>query len=81
MLSEILKAFEESKGPMDLKELSRQLGTEPSALGGMLGLLVRQGKLREIKPGSEVCRHCSSRSSCGHLQSGKLMGTVYELSN
>ena len=81
MLSEILKAFEESNGPMDLNELSRRLDTERSALEGMLGLLVRQGKLREIKPGSEECHHCSSRASCGHLQSGKLMGTVYELAN
>ncbi len=81
MLSDIIKAFEESSGPMNLKELSRQLGTEPGALGGMLGLLVRQGKLREIKPGSEECHHCGSRASCGHFKSGKLMGTVYELSD
>jgi predicted transcriptional regulator len=79
MLSQILKAFEESNGPMDLNELSRRLGIERSALEGMLELLVRQGKLREIKPGSEVCAHCSSRLSCGYLHSGKLMGTVYEL--
>jgi|GEM_PF-3001090 len=79
MLSQILKAFEESSGPMDLNELSRRLRTERSALEGMLGLLVRQGKLKEVKPGSEACRHCSSRLSCGYMQSGNFMGTVYEL--
>jgi hypothetical protein len=45
----------------------------------MLGLLVRQGKLREIKPGSGECAHCKSRMSCGYAQSGDFMGTVYEL--
>ena len=80
MLSQILRIFEESTGPMDLNELSRRLGTDRSALEGMLGLLVRQGKLKEIKPGSEVCSHCNSRLNCGYMQSGNFLGTVYELS-
>jgi predicted transcriptional regulator len=79
MLSRILKEFERAAGPMDLNELSQSLGIERSALEGMLGLLVRQGKLREIRPGSETCTHCDSRLSCAHLQSGHLLGTVYEL--
>lgn len=80
MLSQILKAFEESNSPMDLNELSQRLNTDRSALEGMLQLLVRQGKLREIKPGSEECSRCSSRLSCGYMQSGNFMGTVYEIS-
>jgi DNA-binding IclR family transcriptional regulator len=79
MLSQILKEFERSTEPMDLNELSRRLGTERSALEGMLELLVRQGKLREIQPGSIECSHCSRRAGCGYLHSGKLLGTVYEL--
>jgi hypothetical protein len=79
MLAEILKEFKQAKEPMDLNELSRRLGTERSALEGMLELLVRQGKLREIKPGAVECAHCHSRGNCGHLQLGNLMGTVYEL--
>ena len=79
MLSEILKAFKQSGEPMDLKELSRRLGTGHSALEGMLELLVRQGKLKEIYPGSEECAHCSGRSSCAHLLAGDSMGKVYEL--
>ena len=79
MLSEILKAFKRAEGPMDLNELSRCLDVERSVLDGMLELLVRQGKLREISPGSEDCTHCGSRSNCAHLRSGDLMGKVYEL--
>ncbi len=79
MLSKILGAFKKSGEPMDLKELSRRLGTGRSALEGMLGLLVRQGKLKEIYIGSEECAHCSGRSGCAHLQTGDSLGKVYEL--
>ncbi|MBN1177503.1 MAG: helix-turn-helix domain-containing protein [Dehalococcoidales bacterium] len=79
MLAEILKAFEQTGGPLDLKGLSRRLGTERSALEGMLETLVRQGKLRKVNIGSDDCAHCGSRSSCAYLQSGDYMGKVYEL--
>jgi hypothetical protein len=79
MLSEIIKAFREAEGPLDLDELSRRMGTERSALQGMLETLVRQGKLKEIEPGSSECAHCAGRLSCAHLKAGKLMGKVYEL--
>lgn len=79
MLSEILKAFRQTGGPLDLNELSRQLGTERSALKGMLELLVRQGKLKEVNPGAEDCAYCGDRSHCAHLQASNLMGKVYEL--
>jgi hypothetical protein len=79
MLAQILKLFREIDGPLDLPELARRLGTERSALQGMLETLVRQGKLREVDPGSEACSHCAGRLSCAHLQAGNLMGKVYEL--
>ena len=79
MLSKILKAFRESDGPLDLNELSHRLGTERSALEGMLETLVRQGKLREVQVGAEECSHCAGRLSCAHLRAGNLMGKVYEL--
>lgn len=81
MLSEVLKAFRQTGEPMDLNELSRHLGIERSALEGMLNLLVRQGKLKEVTPGSEDCARCSGRLSCAHLQTGNLAGRVYELAN
>ena len=79
MLAEILKAFRQTGGPLDLNELSRRLGTERSALEGMLEQLVKQGKIRKVKIGSGDCAHCSSRSECAYLQSGSSMGKVYEL--
>ncbi len=79
VLSEILKAFQQSGSPMDLNELSRHLGVERSALEGMLGLLVHQGKLRKVSLGSETCAHCAKSAHCAHLQAGNLMGKVYEL--
>lgn len=79
MLAEIIKTFRETREPLDLNELSRHLGVERSALEGMLELLVRQGKLREVSLGSETCAHCGSRLSCTHMQMGNLMGKVYEL--
>jgi hypothetical protein len=79
MLSEILKAFRGAGGPLDMNELGRRLGTERSALEGMLATLVRQGKLREVVLGGQECSHCAGRLSCGHLQTGNLMGRVYEL--
>ncbi len=81
MLSEILKTFRESGGPIDLNELSHQLGVDKSALEGMLELLVRQGKLKEVTIGSEECTHCRDRSSCAHLKAGNLMGKVYEITD
>jgi hypothetical protein len=79
VLSEILKTFKQTGEPLDLNVLSRQLGADRSALEGMLEMLVRQGKLREVRPGSEDCAHCKSRSSCAPLQRGGQMGKVYEL--
>jgi len=79
MLSKILKAFRQTGGPLDLNELSRQLGVEKSAVEGMLELLVRQGKLRQVRLGSEDCLHCGGRSGCAYLQAGNITGKVYEL--
>lgn len=48
MLSQIVKELEESGGTIDLAELGRKLGVEPSALDGMLEVLARQGKLQRV---------------------------------
>ncbi len=79
MLAEIIKIFRENDGPLDLIDLSHRLGAERSAIEGMLALLVRQGKLREVNLGGEECSHCAGRMSCAHLTGGNLMGKVYEL--
>jgi hypothetical protein len=78
MLTKIMEKFREAGEPLDLELLSRELGTDRSALEGMLQTLVRQGKLKEVKVGGEGCAHCRSRGTCPALQSD-LLGTVYEL--
>ena len=78
MLSEILNLFKTGE-PQELEVLAQHLGTERSALEGMLMTLVRQGKLKEVILGSEDCAHCSGRASCTHFQKGETLGKVYEL--
>ena len=77
MLTEIIKAFRETEGPLNLSELSRRLDVEPSALEGMLETLVRQGKLREIELGTTDCAFCNN-TGCAHC-SDVPMGRAYEL--
>ena len=79
MLSRILEEFRKSDKPLDLKELSRRLGIERSALEGMLDLLVRQGKLRKLCPDIKACAHCPQHPSCASASAGDLLGKVYEL--
>lgn len=79
MLSRVLKELEGAGGPLDLSEMSRRLEVERSALDGMLQLLVRRGRLREIGPVAPTCEHCSSRLSCARVQDGGALGKVYEL--
>jgi len=78
MLAQIMKAFREAEQPLDMSALSRSLGTDRSALAGMLETLVRQGKLKEINVGGETCGHCHGKASCVALHSG-MTGKVYEL--
>ena len=79
MLTQIIKEFKGARGPLDLGDLSRRLGVERSALEGMLQLLVRQGRLREIGAGTATCAHCAGRLSCAQIPMGNVMGRVYEL--
>jgi hypothetical protein len=80
MLTEIMKAFRTADRPLDLNELSRELGTDRAALEGMLETLVRQGKLKEINIGGGTCGNCHKRGGCAALQSA-MIGTVYELAD
>ena len=78
-LSRILKEFRDTDGPINLNELSQRLGVERSALDGMLDLLVRQGKLREID--SFGCASCKSHRDCAHTSHGSFMGKTYVLAD
>lgn len=70
MLSEILDALERSEGLLNLRQLSRVLGVEESALRGMLDYLVVRGYLKaeccDIGRGCEGCSlRCGSQYSPG----------------
>lgn len=47
MLHQVLHALESAQGPVNLDDLSRQLGVERSALEGMIDFWVRKGRLRD----------------------------------
>jgi len=77
MLSRILMELEGGSGIVDLNGLSRALGVERSALDGMLRLLVRQGRLREVRCDGVACKNCQSGCCCSWQESR--MGKLYEL--
>lgn len=64
MLNEIMSEIENSRGPLTVKELSRKLDIEESAIEGMLEFLQRKGRInlqRACGEGSCVgtCAGCS----------------------
>ena len=50
-LSGVLREFENARRDVTLAEVARKLGIERSALDGMIQLLVRKGRLREVVGG------------------------------
>jgi len=67
MLTQLLNVLEANQGGLGLEELSRQLGVQPSALAGMIELLVHKGRLIEIGPDGGVCAACDLRGECNLL--------------
>jgi hypothetical protein len=45
ILQQVLYELESSRGPVNLNDLSRKLGVEPSALAGMIAFLLHKGRL------------------------------------
>jgi hypothetical protein len=78
MLLQIIEEFRQARGVITRSELGRRLGVEASALEGMLQLLVRQGKLREVGTGTKICAHCPSSGCAGFGGSGAT-GRAYQL--
>ena len=79
MLSRIVEEFENTRSPMTLADIGRRLRVEPTALDGMVGLLVRKGRLRRLGSGAPSCDDCGMRFACGHPSAGATMGACYEL--
>ena len=78
-LSGILREFENARGRVTLTEIALKLGIERSALEGMIQLLVRKGRVREVCGADGACSGCEVRFACGTGCSGGPLGTVYEL--
>lgn len=57
-LSQVLAAFENSRGPITMAEIARELDLTPARLEGMIQYWVRKGKLRQASLLSE-CGSCS----------------------
>ena len=63
MLRRIMAELRAAHGTLSLDALARRLDVERSALEGMLTTLVRQGKLREVRPPTPPCAtsgHCAT---------------------
>ncbi|MCK5577847.1 MAG: hypothetical protein KAI14_05960 [Dehalococcoidales bacterium] len=78
MLLQIIEEFRQARGVITRSELGRRLGVEASALEGMLQLLVRQGKLREVGTGNKTCAHCPV-SGCAQMKGSSATGRAYQL--
>jgi hypothetical protein len=68
VLEHILAELENAPTGLSLDELGRRLGTERSALEGMIAYLVRKGKLQDDESAQEstmaMCESCNCGASC-----------------
>ena len=64
MLKQILAEFEQNPTTLCLDQLSQKLAITPSALEGMLDMLVRKGRLQEISAIHDACQVCPARAGC-----------------
>lgn len=64
MLTELLRLIEQNQGQLDLSELSQQLNAQPSAVAGMLEILIRKGRVDEMGADCSICQTCSLRNKC-----------------
>lgn len=64
MLTKLLRLLEQNQGQLDLVELSQQLDAQPSAVAGMLEMLVRMGRIDEMGVNCGICQTCSLRKEC-----------------
>ncbi len=78
-LSGVLREFENARGDLTFAEVAGKLGIERSALDGMIQLLVRKGRLREVGGAEGSCAGCGLRSGCSDGSSGGPAAVCYEL--
>jgi hypothetical protein len=67
MFNQLLALFEGRSNALSLDEISRELQAQPSAVLGMLDVLVGHGRLAEIGPDGGYCAACGLQSQCSLL--------------
>lgn len=78
-LSGVLREFENARRDLTLAEVARKLGIERGALDGMIQLLVRKGRLREVGGAEGSCAGCGLRPGCRAGSSDGPAAACYEL--
>jgi Mn-dependent DtxR family transcriptional regulator len=64
MLTDLLRLLEQNHAEYGLQELGRILGVQPSAVAGMLEMLVRKGRVVEMGADCGICDTCGIRGHC-----------------
>ena len=64
MLNQVLKAVEESQGPVRLQELSRKLNIDPAVLDSMLEFWIRKGRIRRAEQDYHGCDETDCPAGC-----------------
>jgi len=64
MLTELQRLIENNQGEIDLNQLSKQLGAQPSAVAGMLDFLIRKGRVQELGIDCGSCESCGFANKC-----------------
>lgn len=65
MLNQILHEIENTRGTINISDLSRKLGIERSALDGMMAFWVRKGRLRDDDADLAAAMPTCASTSCG----------------
>ena len=67
MLEQLVSLLENNENGLSLSEISREMQAQPSAVLGMIRMLVQKGKLLEIGPDNKCCTTCGFEAQCSLL--------------
>lgn len=67
MLTQLVTLLESKENGLSLTEISRAMNAQPTAVMGMIQLLVQKGKLLEVGPDNKCCTTCGFESDCSLL--------------
>jgi hypothetical protein len=64
MIAKIINLLETNPGEFSIHQLGKELGSDPSAVAGMLETLVHLGRVEEIGTDCGFCESCTIESDC-----------------